>query len=367
MAEDQDDAQKTEEPSQRKLQRARSEGQTSSSQEIKHWGILIAATIALATMIPGTAGKVLQLNKAIIEKSYDVPFDLFNLRDYFSDLLIDLLIVLLPFLVVMIIAAVATSLIQSGFIWAPTKLAPKVQNISVVKGFGRMFSLRSVVELLKGTFKLIIISVVAAALVLPWLKDIGLLPFAHVSELAERMYDVLLVVFVAAIIVMTVIAFIDYTYQRYSFIKQMRMTKQEVKDEHKQSEGDPQVKARIRQLRAERSRQRMMAAVPEADVVVTNPTHFAVALRYKMEEMNAPLVVAKGQDFIALKIREIAEENDIPIYESPPLARTLYAAVEVDQEIPTEHYQAVAEVIGFVMRMKGETGNRQQDSGPRIN
>ncbi|MEQ8664715.1 MAG: flagellar biosynthesis protein FlhB [Rhodospirillales bacterium] len=357
MAEE-DDAQKTEEPSQRKLSRARQQGQVASSQEIKHWGILIAATIAIATLVPGAAFEVLSLNKQIIAKSYDVPVDLFNLRDLFSDILLELLWILAPFLGVMILAAIATSIIQSGLVWAPSKIQPKFSNISVIKGFGRLISLKSVIELVKGAFKLIVIATIAVLMVLPFLDEIGLVPYAHITETVEQLHDLILIVLVASVIVMTIVAFIDYTYQRYAFVKQMRMTKQEVKDEHKQAEGDPQVKARIRQLRAERTRQRMMAAVPEADVVVTNPTHFAVALRYKMEEMSAPVVVAKGQDFIALKIREIAEENDVPIYESPPLARTLYAAVEIDQEIPTEHYQAVAEVIGFVMRLKGMGGNQ---------
>ena len=154
--------------------------------------------------------------------------------------------------------------------------------------------------------------------------------------------------------VMTVVAALDYAFQRRSFIKQMRMTKQEVRDEHKQAEGDPQIKARIRRLRMERAQKRMMAAVPEADVVITNPTHFAVALAYDMEAMSAPRLVAKGADVLAQRIREVAEENEVPLVENPPLARALYASVELDQEIPPEHYQAVAQVIGYVMRLKGE-------------
>ncbi|MEE9545437.1 MAG: EscU/YscU/HrcU family type III secretion system export apparatus switch protein, partial [Rhodospirillales bacterium] len=143
-------------------------------------------------------------------------------------------------------------------------------------------------------------------------------------------------------------------YQKYKFTKDMKMTKQEVKDEHKAAEGDPQIKARIRRLRIERFQQRMMAAVPEADVVITNPTHYAVALEYKMEEMQAPKLVAKGMDSLALRIRAVAEEHEVPVIENPPLARVLHAAVEVGEEIPSEHYQAVAEIIGYVMRMRGD-------------
>ena len=157
--------------------------------------------------------------------------------------------------------------------------------------------------------------------------------------------------------VMTAIAGLDYLYQRYLFMKQMKMSKQDVKDEHKQSEGDPQVKARIRKLRAERAQRRMMAAVPEADVVITNPTHYAVALMYKMEEMTAPKLVAKGVDSLAFRIRQVAEENDVPLVENPPLAWALYSAVELDEEIPPEHYKAVAEVIGYVLRLRGDVPN----------
>jgi len=361
LADEEDDAQKTEEPSQRKLQRARSKGQTTSSQELKHWGVLIGVTLAFALLVPGAAEDVARMNARILESSYQVSVDFENLRQFLIDILINLLLVLLPFMGVMVLAAIAISMAQSGLIWAPSKLAPDLSKISALKGLKRLISLRSVVELLKGAMKLILVAVVAVGLTLPFLDDLRLMPMMDFTESLDRIFTLILVILVATVIVMTVVAVLDFVYQRYAFIKQMRMTKQEVKDEHKQSEGDPQVKGRIRQLRAERARQRMMASVPDADVVVTNPTHFAVALSYKMEEMSAPRVVAKGQDFIALRIRELAEEHDVPIYENPPLARTLYAAVEIDQEIPTEHYQAVAEVIGYVMRMRGMGGG----SGPK--
>ncbi len=146
----------------------------------------------------------------------------------------------------------------------------------------------------------------------------------------------------------------DYAWQRFQYMKKLRMTKQEVKEEHKQSEGDPAVKARIRGLRLQRARQRMMASVPKADVVVTNPTHFACALKYDPETMNAPVLVAKAADLIAFRIRELAEQHDVMIVENPPLARALFAAVDIDREVPPEHYKAVAEVISYVFRLKGK-------------
>jgi flagellar biosynthesis protein FlhB len=156
-------------------------------------------------------------------------------------------------------------------------------------------------------------------------------------------------------IAMFVIAGGDYLYQRYEFIKGLKMTKQEVKDEYRQQEGDPKIKQKIRQLRMERANKRMMSAVPTSDVIITNPTHYSIALKYDGDKMQAPKIVAKGQDLIAMKIREVAKENNIPLVENPPLAQALYANVEIDQEIPIEHYKAVAEIISYVYRLKGKT------------
>lgn len=178
---------------------------------------------------------------------------------------------------------------------------------------------------------------------MPGMETMAILSFIHKI--------VVLLIFTVVIAVL-VIAVADYAYQKYQHLKKLRMTKQEVKDEYKQMEGDPLVKSRIRQVRMERARHRMMNAVPRADVVIVNPTHYAVALEYKMEKMDAPVVVAKGLDNLALRIREIAEEHDIPIVENPPLARALFASVELDQSIPAEHFKAVAEVIGYVMQLK---------------
>jgi flagellar biosynthetic protein FlhB len=198
------------------------------------------------------------------------------------------------------------------------------------------------------------VAAVAFGLVFSAMNDIELISSFSLGQILDRIQLVAILLTAGTAAVMTVVAALDYAFQRRSFIKQMRMTKQEVRDEHKQAEGDPQIKARIRRLRMERAQKRMMAAVPEADVVITNPTHFAVALAYEMETMSAPRLVAKGADVLAQRIREIAEENQVPLVENPPLARALYASVELDQEIPPEHYQAVAQVIGYVMRLKGE-------------
>jgi flagellar biosynthesis protein FlhB len=352
---DEDDAQKTEEPSSRKLSKAKEQGQTASSQEIKSWAILLGATFAFFFMVPTMAGQIRMVGTKFIEQPHTIATDLEHLRDIFIEVSIALVWILGPMMVVLMIMAVTANLAQSGLIWAPTKIMPDPSKISPLKGLKRMFSPRALVEFAKGIMKLVLVTVVAAALALPLFDDMALIPLTDFMFTLDRLHAIAIRVALGSLIIMTIIAAFDYMYQKYAFIQQMKMTKQEVKDEHKQSEGDPHVKARIRQVRAERARQRMMSNVPEADVVVTNPTHFAIALSYKIDEMAAPRVVAKGADYVALKIREIAEESDVPIVENAPLARALFASVEVDEEIPLEHYQAVAEVIGFVMRDRGST------------
>ncbi len=355
MAEEDDDAQKTEEPTPRKLSQAKEQGDTASSQEIKTWGILVAATLIIALMSPGISSDLRDVTLMFLAQPHAIPTDFEHLRLTLANLMLQLAWILAPLMAALMVIAVFMSVAQSGLIWAPKKLKPDFSKISLLKGAKRLTSMRAIVEFTKGILKLVIVSIVAFGITLPMLDDIVLIPSIDFVLSLERIRDLIVFLAVGTIVVLTVIAVFDYVYQKYSFMQKMKMTKQEVRDEHKQSEGDPQVKARIRQLRTERARQRMMSAVPEADVVVTNPTHYAVALKYKIEDMQAPRLVAKGMDHLALRIREVAEEHDIPIVENPPLARTLYAAVELDEEIPTEHYQAVAEVIGYVMRLRGDT------------
>jgi flagellar biosynthetic protein FlhB len=276
------------------------------------------------------------------------------MQEALSGLLLDVGWAVAPIVGLMVVLAIAANVGQVGLLWAPTKIAPQLQKISLINGVGRLFSMRTVVEFLKGLAKLVAVAAVAFGLVFSAMNDIELISSFSLGQILDRIQLVAILLTAGTVAVMTVVAALDYAFQRRSFIKQMRMTKQEVRDEHKQAEGDPQIKARIRRLRMERAQKRMMAAVPEADVVITNPTHFAVALAYEMETMSAPRLVAKGADVLAQRIREIAEENQVPLVENPPLARALYASVELDQEIPPEHYQAVAQVIGYVMRLKGE-------------
>lgn len=353
MAEE-DDSQKTEDPTDRKLSKGREEGQVAQSQEIKSWIVLLGGTAGIIFLVPYIADGIGQQGKAFISKSHEIPVDMFHLRDLTSDVLIEAGLLVAPFMLMIVVLCLLANLGQFGLIFAPKKIAPDYKKIDPIKGTKRVLSSQSVMEFAKGMFKIVIVAALAFGLALPLLDDIQLMPFFTVEAALDRIHVVAILMGAASVAAMTAIAIADYLFQRNKFMKDMRMSKQEVKDEHKQTDGDPQVKAKIRQVRAERARQRMMQKVPDADVVITNPTHFAIALEYKMDSMPAPKVVGKGADHMAFRIRELAEKNEIPIVENPPLARALYSSVELDEEIPPEHFKAVAEVISYVFKLKGK-------------
>jgi len=353
MAEE-DDASKTEEPTEKKLAEARRKGNVAQSQEIKNWGVLLAGTGALMFLAPFMANGVREIAFPFVEQPHAVPFDFEHLRKILADIMLDLLFVLSPFMLLMVIFAIASNIGQFGLLFSTHKVKPDASKLNVLKGIKRMFSVKSTVEFVKGIAKLVMVTVVSMGLAIPLLGDVELLPQIEIIHTLDRLHLLAIALAAGTVGVMTAIAALDFMYQKHSFTKQMRMSKQEVKDEHKQQEGDPQVKSRIRRVRMERHNQRMMQAVPDADVVITNPTHFAIALQYTMGEMNAPKCIAKGVDHLAFRIRSIAEENDVPVVENPPLARALYDTVDIDEEIPPEHFTAVAEIIGFIMRQRGD-------------
>jgi flagellar biosynthesis protein FlhB len=353
VADDVDDSQRTEDPSQRKLSRARGRGQVAQSREINNW-FLIGTALGLVVFAGGPTARAVG---AALVRYIEAPHELTVEGALWPTVMATLEAVggaiALPMALLMA-AAIAGSLIQTGLLFAPEKLAPKLDHISPTKGFSRLFSMRGLIEFGKTLAKLAVVVAVAAMLMRPELDRLplmsGLDPGQMLGEIGRLVGRLGLGVFVA----LTFIAVLDYGFQRLSFFKSMRMSKQEVKEEHKQSEGDPMIRARLRQIRMDRARRRMMAAVPTASVVVTNPTHVAIALRYELGMEGAPRVVAKGAELLALRIREVAAEHKVPIVENPPLARALYAGVEVDQEIPPEHYKAVAEIIGYVFKLQGK-------------
>jgi flagellar biosynthetic protein FlhB len=346
-----DQTSRTEEATPRKLADARRRGQVAVSQDLKTWAVLVASALAVATLLVPAANRLLAALTPFIARPETMTLATDDLPGGVTAIAMAALQAIAPLLGLVVLAALGAGVAQVGWLWAPQRIAPDPGKLSPLKGLARLVSQHALVEFAKGLLKVVLVSAVTVALAWPLLPQIlgtADRPLAGAIDLIGRTMVHLVA---AAAAVMTVIALGDFVYQRFAFLQQMRMTKQELQDEHKQSDGDPQVKARLKRLRAERARQRMMAAVPKATVVITNPTHYAVALAYDIASMPAPKVVAKGVDQLALRIRAAAEAAGVPVVDNPPLARALYAAAEVDDEIPPEQYQAVAQVIGYVMRL----------------
>ena len=355
MADDtHDQSQKTEDPTQKRLDDARAKGQVASSREVGHWFILAAGAVAIGAVAPQVASDIAGGLARFLEQPHAIALTIDGSGEGMGRVVLQVGVALLLPVLLFMAAAILGGFVQHGPILTTEPLQPDLERLSILKGLERLFSVRSLMEFAKGIAKLAVVGTVATLVVMPKLPrivDAVTLGPQGTLRLAWELADD---VMIAVVAVMAAVAGVDLLFQRLQHWRQLKMTRQEVKDEFKQTEGDPTIKARLRQLRMERARRRMMAAVPTADVVVTNPTHYAVALKYELGQMPAPKVVAKGADRIAQRIRAIAEENKVPIVENPPLARTLYAAVEVESYVPEAHYKAVAEVIGYVMRLKGK-------------
>lgn len=349
-----DESQKTEEPTPKKLEESRKKGQVAISRELNNWVMLFVGTILIATI----GGKMLidlsQIMKVYIERAHDLPGAPGGMRIILGEGLKEVLKVMALPLAALLLAAFLAPFVQVGPLFAPEVIKPDLSKISPIKGFERLFSLRSLMEFAKGILKIAVVALVGVIIIYPYYDNLEHVIGLPMPQFMGEVQLLIVKLMVGVLVVVLAIAIIDVVFQRNEHYKKMRMTKQEVKDEYKQTEGDPHVKAKLRGLRAEKARQRMIQNVPQADVVITNPTHYSIALKYNPEEMDAPLCVAKGIDEVALRIREVAKEHDIILYENKPLARSLYDVVEVDETIPPEQYQAVAEVISFVFKKKGK-------------
>ena len=352
MADGDDDSQKTEEPTQKRLDDARQEGQVPHSRELSHWFMMLGILFITMSLAANSLSALTSSLGTYIEKISEIPADEDGLRgSLVALLLVGGKALLLPVLLMLVLAP-AGGLLQTGFLISARSLKPSFSKISPMAGFKRQFSVRTLVEFSKNLAKLLIVGCVAAMILKPMLIGITHFTGMAIGQVVTETRQMAVRLLIGVLAVMSLIAGFDVVYQRLSFLKSMRMSKHDIKEEFKQSEGNPVIKQRVRQLRMNRVRRRMMAEVPKADVIITNPTHYALAMKYDTTKMAAPFVVAKGQDNIALKIREVAKEHDIPIVENPPLARALYATVEIDQEITAEHYRAVAEVISYVFKLK---------------
>lgn len=349
-----DDSQKTEEPTPKKLEEARKKGQVALSREMNTWIMLLMATIIVGAAFGPMMSSLFELMHALMQRAADMPGAPGGLPLVMGGVFRETFKALALPIILLMLAAFLAPFIQVGALFAPEMIKPDLGKISLIKGFARLFSMRSLVEFGKGILKLGLVGIVGLAVLYPYFDKFEHFIGLPMPMLLEEIKILVMRLLIAVVVVLFAIAVADLLYQRLEHYKKMRMTKQELRDEYKQAEGDPQVKAKLRQLRAERARKRMMQNVPKADVVITNPTHFSIALQYDSETMEAPLCLAKGVDDIALRIREVAKEHDIVLFENAPLARALYDTVEIDDTIPPEHYKAVAEVISYVYKMRGQ-------------
>ena len=354
MADDQDKSQQTEEPTAKRLEQSRQQGDIVKSQEVSAFVLLAGGTLAIAMFGKYTAVGLARALMIFLEQPDAMNVDGAGLALMTRALLSQLAVVLGPFFGVMVLAALAGHLIQGRPVFAIDKLAPDLTKLSPLAGFRRLFGADGWVNLLKGLIKMAIVGVAVWMQLWPERNAMQNVLTQSTSDVVGDMTHLLFKVLMTALAALAVIAGLDYFWQRMQFLKRNRMSKQEIKEEYRQNEGDPTIKAKIRQIRQERARKRMMARVPEATVVIMNPTHFAVALQYESGKMAAPICVAKGVDALALRIRAVAEENDVPVVENPPLARALHAAIEIDEPVPPEHFKAVAQVIGYVFRLQGK-------------
>ncbi len=349
-----DDSQKTEEPTPKRLEESRKKGQVALSREVNNWLMLLAATILIGFLSPVVFANMAEHMKTYLAMPHALPAGAEGIADTLGESFWTILwIFSLPLLILMFTAFIGPFL-QVGPLFAPEAVKPDLSKVSPIQGFKRLFSMRALMEFAKGLLKILIIGAVGLILLYPFYGRVENYVGLPLPTVMDELLELVVLLLVGILVALVVIAVIDIIFQRTEHHKKMRMTKQELKDEYKQTEGDPHVRAKLRQLRAERARQRMMQAVPQADVVITNPTHFSIALKYDPDQMDAPVCIAKGIDETALRIREVAKEHDIVLYENPPLARVLYDTVDIDEMVPAEHYKAVAEVISYVFKLKGK-------------
>jgi len=352
FAEDGGTGEKTEQATPRRREEARRKGQVFKSSDLNAAVIMAAGAIAAYLSYPYIIQSLHDFTALYLLERTSADFTI----QYANQLMLEVLYLLgkmvLPIMAACFIAALLISYLQVGFVFTAEPLAPKLERINPVQGFKRIFSKRALVELLKSLLKVVVTGWIVYSVIrkyyyiFPRFVDMELV--VTLQALAQIVFEMAMKVGIFFII----IGILDYLYQWYEHEKTLKMSKYDVKQEYKETEGDPQIKARQRQIQREAAMRRMMAEVPKADVIITNPTHFAVALRYDIDAMEAPMVVAKGQDFVAAKIKEIGAEHEVMIVENPLLARTLYYSVDIGQTVPEELYQAVAEVLAFVYRQK---------------
>ena len=354
MADDTDKSSQTEAPTQRRLEEAAKHGDIVKSQEVTTFVVLLGGAITLAAFGHSTAESFARTFRMFLERPDQIPVDSAGIMSLFKGTIWSLMAMLAPVFGLIAAISLAGHVLQSRPTIALDRITPDLSKLSPLKGLKRLFGLEGLSNLGKGLLKIAIVGSVVWTVLWPERGNLEAILGHNPAQVAGDMIGLTMKMLIAALCVLALIAVADYALQYYRFMQRNRMSKQEIKEEFRQTDGDPAVKAKVKQIRMERSRRRMMAQVPEATVIITNPTHYAVALKYESGKMAAPICVAKGMDALALRIREVAQEHDVPIVENPPLARALYATVDLDEQVPAEHFKAVAQVIGYVMRLSGK-------------
>jgi flagellar biosynthetic protein FlhB len=351
MADD-SDLEKTEQASPKRLESAREEGDVPRSRELATVAVLFAAGLSLL-MMGGHLNKALKDTMTTgLHFDRTIAFEPILLLIKVSEMISSLLIAFAPFALILIAVAIASPIIIGGWVFSGKAFAPQFGRLNPLKGLGNLVSKNAAVELTKSIVKTLLVATVAYTVIARDMEPILSLSLLPLKTSIAQVSDLMLIGFLSIVGALVFIAAIDVPYQLYHYANKLKMTKEEIRQESKESEGNPEIKARVRQQQREMAKRRMMSEIPKADVVITNPTHYAVAIKYQDEGMRAPIVVAKGADAIALKIREIAAENNILTMEAPKLARALYAHTELDNEIPEALYSAVAEVLAYVFQMR---------------
>jgi flagellar biosynthetic protein FlhB len=350
MAKGGDTEDKTEEPTETRLREARNKGDVVYSTEVGSALSLLTVTMIAMFLAGPMMGDIGDMSVRLLANA-DRPVDPGALWELFATLLLRIGAAIGLASLFLMLAGVASRLIQDKFVFTGERMKPQIERINPVDGFQRVFGIEAFAQFVKSSAKLIVVGAVIIFVLWPDDATLAMLPYLDVAGLWAVIAEKSFALLIACVIAVSVIAMGDYLYTRYQHRKRLRMSRYDLKQEFKQNEGSPEVRAKLRQIRMEKAARRMMQQVPRASVVITNPTHFAVALRYDKEDAPAPICLAKGVDEVALKIRALAEEHSIPIVEDPPLARALYASADLDEVIPREHFEPVAKIIGYIMQL----------------
>lgn len=361
MAEGEDKSEKTEQPTERKLKQARDKGDVPKSQEIPGWFILAAGLGIIAVLSPGLSRGMAESLSLFFANAHQLSLEPAEAIDMATSTAMRIGAVVGFAFLALIAAAILGNTVQQGVMFTASKLEPKLSKLNPMEGFKRLFGPQGWVNFFKGVGKMGLVSIAIAVVLWPRRDQLAAMPGLDLVAVLSLLRDAAMQLMLAALIVYALIAAADFFFQRHEFNERNKMSRKEIRDEMKDTEGDPMVRAKLRQIRQERAQRRMMAKVPDAAVIITNPTHYAVALEYEQGRTPAPVCIAKGVDAAALRIRELAEEHGIPIVEDPPLARALHATADLDAPIPVDHYKAVAKVIGYVLSVaKGGARGRKE-------